>query len=109
LPDGSVDFVEYNDLKLKNFFSITENTSSSTLWDDSTGTYANLNFSSLIGDVNKKPPLPVALINCANSGFTKAVYEAIGPDSTIYNGCTFSYFDPNSDNGSAISTTDMSL
>lgn len=109
LPDGSVDFVEYNDLKLKNFFSITENTSSSTLWDDSTGTYANLNFSSLIGDVNKKPPLPVALINCANSGFTKAVYEAIGPDSTIYSGCTFSYFDPNSENGSAISTTDMSV
>ena len=109
LPDGSVDFNEYNNLKLKNFFSITENTSSTTLWDDSTGTYANLNFNSLIGDVNKKPPLPVVLINCANSGFTKAVYEAIGPDSTIFSGCTLSYFDPYSGSGSAISTTDVSL
>lgn len=106
---GSVDFTEYNNLKLKNFFSITENSSSSTLWDDSTGTYAKLNFNSLIGDVNRKPPLPVVLINCSNSGFTKAVYEAIGPNSTMYNGCTLSYFDPDSTSGSAVSTTDVSV
>ena len=106
---GSVDFVEYNNLKLKNFFSITENSSSSTLWDDSTGTYAKLNFNSLIGDVNRKPPLPVVYINCSNSGFTKAVYEAIGPNTTMYNGCTFSYFDPDSSSGSAVSTTEMSI
>lgn len=106
---GSVDFTEYNNLKLKNFFSITENSSSSTLWDDSTGTYAKLNFNSLIGDVNRKPPLPVVLINCSNSGFTKAVYEAIGPNSTMYNGCTLSYFDPDSTSGSVVSTTDVSV
>lgn len=106
---GSVDFTAYNNLKLKNFFSITENSSSSTLWDDSTGTYANLNFNSLIGDVNRKPPLPVMFINCSNSGFTKSVYEAIGPNSTIYTGCTMSYFDPDSTSGSAVSTTDVSV
>ena len=106
---GSVDFTNYNTLKLKNFFSITGNSNASTLWDDSTGTYAKLNFNSLIGDVNRKPPLPVCLINCSNSGFTRAVYEAIGPNSTLYNGCTFSYFDPDSTSGSAVSTTDMSI
>ena len=106
---GSVDFTTYNNLKLKNFFSITENSSASTLWDDSTGTYANLNFNSLIGDVNRKPPLPVMFINCSNSGFTKNVYEAIGPNSTIYTGCTMSYFDPDSTSGSAVSTTDVSV
>lgn len=106
---GSVDFTEYNNLKLRNFFSITGNSNASTLWDDSTGSYAKLNFNSLIGDVNRKPPLPVAYINCSNSGFTRAVYEAIGPNSTWYNGCTFSYFDPNSSGGSAVSTTEMSI
>lgn len=106
---GSVDFTEYNNLKLRNFFSITGSNNASTLWDDSTGSYAKLNFNSLIGDVNRKPPLPVAYINCSNSGFTRAVYEAIGPNSTWYNGCTFSYFDPNSTSGSAVSTTEMSI
>lgn len=109
MDSGSVDFTEYNNLKLKNFFSITGSSNATTLWDDSTGTYANLNFNSLIGDVNRKPPLPVAYINCSNSGFTKAVYEAIGANSTIYNGCTFSYYDPDASGGSAVSTTEMSI
>ena len=85
----------------------TENTSSSTLWDDQNNTYANINFDALISDSNKKPPLPVVYIYCGGSGFTKAVYEAIGANPTEYSGCTFNYYDPNSTKGSAVSTVNI--
>ena len=109
MSDGTVDFSLYNSWKAKNFFSTSENTSSSTLWDDQNNTYANINFDALISDSNKKPPLPVVYIDCGGSGFTKAVYEAIGANPTEYSGCTFNYYDPNSTKGSAVSTGELSL
>lgn len=107
--DGTVDFSVYNTWKAKNFFSTSESTSSSTLWDDQNNTYANINFDMLISDSNRKPPLPVVYIDCGGSGFTKAVYEAIGANPTEYTGCTFNYYDPNSSKGSSVSTGEMSV
>lgn len=109
LSDGTVDFSLYNSWKSKNFFSTSEATTSTTLWDDQNSTYASINFDSLINDSNKKPPLPVVYIDCGGSGFTKAVYEAVGANPTEYTGCTFNYFDPNSSKGSAASTGELSV
>ena len=109
MSDGTVDFSLYNSWKSKNFFSTSESTASSTLWDDQNNTYANINFDALISDSNKKPPLPVVYIDCGGSGFTKAVYEAVGANPTEYTGCTFNYFDPNSTKSSAVSTGELSV
>lgn len=109
MSDGTVDFSLYNSWKSKNFFSTSESTASSTLWDDQNNTYANINFDVLISDSNKKPPLPVVYIDCGGSGFTKAVYEAVGANPTEYTGCTFNYFDPNSAKSSAVSTGELSV
>lgn len=109
MSDGTVDFSIYNTWKAKNFFSTSESTASSTLWDDQNNTYANINFDMLISDSNRKPPLPVVYIDCGGTGFTKAVYEAIGANPTEYTGCTFNYYDPNSTKGSSVSTGEMSV
>ena len=90
---GSVDFTAYNQDKARNFFDTTGNTTSSVLWSDIIDGYANVNFDQLIA--NPALPLPVVLINCANSGFEKSVYEAIGTNTNRYHGCTLKYFDPN--------------
>lgn len=109
LTDGTIDYSLYNTWKSKNFFSVSENTTTTLLWDDQNNTYANINFNTLISDSNRKPPLPVVYIDCNGSGFTKNVYEAIGANPTIYSGCTFNYFDPNSSKSSTISTGEMSI
>ena len=109
LPDGTIDYVAYNTWKSKNFFSVSENTTTSLLWDDQNNAYANINFATLISDSNRKPPLPVVYIDCNGSGFTKNVYEAIGANPIIYTGCTFNYFDPASAKASTITTGEMSI
>lgn len=110
LPDGTIDFINYNSAKLKNFFSTTDNSTYTALWDDVNQTYANLNFNSLISDTTRTLPLDVMLINCANTGFTRAVYEEIGGmHLEWYSGCTMSYFSPTSGKTSAETTTDISI
>lgn len=110
LPDGSIDFTEYNSDKLRNFFSITDNSTYSSLWDDVNQTYADLNFNSLINDTTRTLPMDVMLINCANTGFTRSVYEEIGGmHLDWYSGCTMSYFSPTSGKSSAETTTDISI
>lgn len=50
------------------------------------------------------------LINCANTGFTRAVFEEIGgQNNNWYTGCTMSYFSPTSGKSSAESTTDVAV
>lgn len=110
LEDGSVDFVAYNSLKLRNFFSTSDNSTHSTLWDDINQKYANVNFNSLISDTTRTLPLDIMLVNCANTGFTRAVFEAIGGENNIwYSGCTMSYYSPSSGKSSAESTTDVDI
>lgn len=110
LPDGNVDFTEYNRMKLKNFFSTSDSEPHSTLWDDINQTYANINFNSLISDTTKVLPIDIMLINCANTGFTRAVFEEIGgQNNNWYSGCTMSYFSPTSGKSSSEYTTDVSV
>ena len=111
LHDGTVDYSEYNTWKARNFFSTSDNNPTTLLWDDfvNGGTYANLNFQTLVSDTNRKPPLPVVYIDCGGSGFTKDVFEKIGANKEEYNNCTFNYFDPNSVKGTTVSTSEMSV
>lgn len=110
LADGSVDFTEYNRMKLRNFFSISDSEPNSTLWDDINQTYANVNFNSLISDTTKVLPVDIMLINCANTGFTRAVFEEIGgQNNNWYTGCTMSYFSPTSGKSSSEYTTDVAV
>lgn len=110
LPDGSVDFTKYNRMKLKNFFSTSDSEPHSTLWDDINQTYANVNFNSLISDTTKVLPVDIMLINCANTGFTRAVFEEIGgQNNNWYTGCTMSYFSPTSGKSSSEYTTDVAV
>lgn len=110
LADGSVDFTEYNRMKLRNFFSTSDSEPNSTLWDDINQTYANVNFNSLISDTTKVLPVDIMLINCANTGFTRAVFEEIGgQNNNWYSGCTMSYFSPTSGKSSSEYTTDVSV
>lgn len=97
--NGEVDFNVYNQEKIKNFFGAIGSNTSTLLWDDVENTYGKLSFGDLRN--NQALPIPVILIDCTRStggesnGFTKNVYEAIGTNTTIYNGCTMTYFDPN--------------
>lgn len=110
LSDGSVDFVAYNQAKLRNFFSTSDNTPQSTLWDDVNNTYANVNFASLISDTTKTLPVDIMLLNCANTGFTRAVFQEIGgSNNNWYTGCTLSYFSPTSGKSSSEQTTDVAV
>lgn len=110
LEDGSVDYVAYNSAKLRNFFSTSDNSAHSTLWDDINQRYANVNFNSLISDTTRTLPVDIMLINCANTGFTRAVFEEIGgQNNNWYTGCTMSYFSPSSGKSSAESTTDVAV
>lgn len=110
LADGSVDFTEYNRMKLRNFFSTSDSEPNSTLWDDINQTYANVNFNSLISDTTKVLPVDIMLINCANTGFTRAVFEEIGgQNNKWYTGCTMSYFSPTSGKSSSEYTTDVAV
>lgn len=110
LEDGSIDFVAYNSAKLRNFFSTSDNSAHSTLWDDINQTYATVNFNSLISDTTRTLPVDIMLINCANTGFTRAVFEEIGgQNNNWYTGCTMSYFSPTSGKSSAESTTDVAV
>lgn len=110
LSDGSVDFVAYNQAKLRNFFSTSDNTPQSTLWDDVNNTYANVNFASLISDTTKTLPVDIMLLNCANTGFTRAVFQEIGgTNNNWYTGCTLSYFSPTSGKSSSEQTTDVAV
>lgn len=110
LANGSVDFTEYNRMKLRNFFSTSDSEPNSTLWDDINQTYANVNFNSLISDTTKVLPVDIMLINCANTGFTRAVFEEIGgQNNNWYTGCTMSYFSPTSGKSSSEYTTDVSV
>ena len=110
LADGSVDFTEYNRMKLRNFFSISDSEPNSTLWDDINQTYANINFNSLISDTTKVLPVDIMLINCANTGFTRTVFEEIGgQNNNWYTGCTMSYFSPTSGKSSSEYTTDVAI
>lgn len=110
LEDGSIDFVAYNSAKLRNFFSTSDNSTHSTLWDDINQTYSTVNFNSLISDTTRTLPVDIMLINCANTGFTRAVFEEIGgQNNNWYTGCTMSYFSPTSGKSSAESTTDVAV
>lgn len=110
LEDGSVDFVAYNSMKLRNFFSTSDNSAHSTLWDDINQKYSNVNFNSLISDTTRTLPVDIVLLNCANTGFTRAVFEEIGgANNNWYTGCTLSYFSPSSGKSSAESTTDVAV
>lgn len=110
LSDGSVDYVAYNSLKLRNFFSTSDNSTHTTLWDDIDNKYATVNFNSLISDTTRALPVDVVFINCANTGFTRAVFEAIGgANNNWYSGCTMSYYSPSSGKSSAESTTDVDI
>lgn len=110
LSDGSVDFTEYNRMKLKNFFSTSDSEPHSTLWDDINQTYASVNFNSLISDTTRVLPVDIMLINCANTGFTRAIFEEIGgQNNNWYSGCTMSYFSPTSGKSSSEYTTDVSV
>lgn len=110
LADGSVDFIEYNRMKLRNFFSTSDSEPNSTLWDDINQSYANVNFNSLISDTTKVLPVDIMLINCANTGFTRAVFEEIGgQNNNWYTGCTMSYFSPTSGKSSSEYTTDVAV
>lgn len=110
LADGSIDFTKYNRMKLRNFFSTSDSEPNSTLWDDINQTYANVNFNSLISDTTKVLPVDIMLINCANTGFTRAVFEEIGgQNNNWYTGCTMSYFSPTSGKSSSEYTTDVAV
>lgn len=110
LSDGSVEFTEYNRMKLKNFFSTSDSEPHSTLWDDINQTYASINFNSLISDTTRVLPVDIMLINCANTGFTRAIFEEIGgQNNNWYSGCTMSYFSPTSGKSSSEYTTDVSV
>ena len=110
LSDGSVDFTRYNRMKLKNFFSTSDSEPHSTLWDDINQTYASVNFNSLISDTTRVLPVDIMLINCANTGFTRAIFEEIGgQNNNWYSGCTMSYFSPTSGKSSSEYTTDVSV
>lgn len=110
LSDGSVDFVAYNQAKLRNFFSTSSSEPQSTLWDDVNNTYANVNFASLISDTTKTLPVDIMLLNCANTGFTRAVFQEIGgSNNNWYTGCTLSYFSPTSGKSSSEQTTDVAV
>lgn len=110
LSDGSVDFTEYNRMKLKNFFSTSDSEPHSTLWDDINQTYASVNFNSLISDTTRVLPVDIMLINCANTGFTRAIFEEIGgQNNNWYTGCTMSYFSPTSGKSSSEYTTDVAV
>lgn len=110
LSDGSVDFTGYNRMKLKNFFSTSDSEPHSTLWDDINQTYASVNFNSLISDTTRVLPVDIMLINCANTGFTRAIFEEIGgQNNNWYSGCTMSYFSPTSGKSSSEYTTDVSV
>lgn len=110
LSDGSVDFTEYNRMKLKNFFSTSDSEPHSTLWDDINQTYASVNFNSLISDTTRVLPVDIMLINCANTGFTRAIFEEIGgQNNNWYSGCTMSYFSPTSGKSSSEYTTDVAV
>lgn len=110
LPDGSIDYTAYNSAKLKNFFSTSDNSTHSILWDDINNKYADLNFNSLISDTTRTLPIDIMLINCSNTGYTRAVFEKIGGVNNVwYSGCTMSYFSPSSGKSSAETTTDVSI
>lgn len=110
LSNGGVDFTEYNRMKLKNFFSTSDSEPHSTLWDDINQTYASVNFNSLISDTTRILPVDIMLINCANTGFTRAIFEEIGgQNNNWYSGCTMSYFSPTSGKSSSEYTTDVSV
>ena len=97
-------------MKLKNFFSTSDSEPNSTLWDDINQTYANVNFNSLISDTTKVLPVDIVFINCANTGFTRAVFEEIGgQNNNWYTGCTMSYFSPTSGKSSSEYTTDVAV
>lgn len=112
--DGTVKFTEYNNWKNRNFFPASTGDpiadAASSLWNDVNGTFNPIYFSNFISDANRKPPLPVMLIECTeSSGFTRAVYEKIGANTAWYNGCNLRYFDPNSSKGSTADTSDVSI
>lgn len=110
LSNGSIDFTEYNRMKLKNFFSTSDSEPHSALWDDINQTYASVNFNSLISDTTRVLPVDIMLINCANTGFTRAIFEEIGgQNNNWYSGCTMSYFSPTSGKSSSEYTTDVSI
>lgn len=98
---GAVDFSEYNLWKQNNFFNA--GTANSLLWNNGEGNYRQLYFSDLIA---QKVHLPVMLINCNGSQFTKERYEEINASThTIYGPCTFEYYDP--DVNKTVSTSDV--
>ena len=112
LPTGSVDFTAYNQEKQKNFFDITSNTTNTILWDDIDVAYKNVKFVELQN--NSALPLPVILLDCTNSGFTKEVYSEIGSDTRLWENCTMQYFDPkavdvNGDKHATVSTETVTI
>lgn len=110
LSDGSIDFVAYNSSKLRNFFSTANSEPQSTLWDDVNNTYAKINFAGLISDTTKTLPMDIMLINCANTGFTRSVFQEIGgTNNNWYTGCTMSYFSPTSGKTSSEYTTNVAV
>lgn len=112
--NGVVKFTEYNTWKNRNFFPPTTGVPSvdatSTLWDNTEGTYKSLDFRTLISDTNRRPPIPVMLIECTEtSNFTRATYEQLGANTTWYKGNNVYYYDPNSTKSSIVQTTDVSV
>ena len=105
--DGTIKFNEYNSWKNRNFFSDLGD--SSSLWDDFLSVYKDISFENFIADSNRKPPLPVMLIDCTGTSFTRGVYEKIGANTAWYNNCKVRYFDSNSSRGSTADTSDVSI
>ena len=104
LPSGSIDFNQYNQEKKRNFF--TTDTLANPLWDDLNGTFKITSYNDLIS-YSSSMPLPIMLIDCAKSGFTKNVYEALGKNETEYQNCTLNYYDPQTNR--EISTEQVSI
>lgn len=112
--DGTIKFTEYNNWKNRNFFPAATGDiyadAASSLWDNVLGSYKAISFDNFISDSNRKPPLPVLLIECTDSSsFTRAVYEKIGANPAWYLGCNLKYFDPNSARGSVAQTGDVAI
>lgn len=98
---GAINFNQYNIWKQNNFFGTGE--ANSMLWSAVDGTYKPLNFTDLIA---QKVHLPVVLINCNGSNFTKEVYEEINASTEIvYGPCEFQYYDP--DTNKTVTTSDV--
>ena len=100
-PSGAIDFKQYDLWKKNNFFGTGE--ANSMLWNTAEGSYRNLFFSDLIA---QKVHLPVVLINCNGSYFTKEIYEEINASTeSIYGPCEFQYHDP--DTNETVTTSDV--